>query len=297
MPATEPSAVVQGEAAGPCVVWIGAESGPELGAVRRSLGDRAVVLAFDSVAAAVEAPETARQRGSPTLVILATDRPGRWSLDDAIAAARRWPIAPLVSVATSLADGRRRSGPPLPGIDEVPWHDLLGRLERWLVATAAGRPGALGLPATARREERVLEATESSRAVADSGVDMPVAVAAHRADDLEGIADLLTLAGRRVVRRTRGRPPLDESAPLLVWDVVSLSGEDLAWLQMLSANRPALGIVVLESFPRGDSSLAALRAGAWAVLGRPVMVEALTGTLLRLENRVASGLGAPAQHR
>ena len=124
MPVTEPSAVIQGEAAGPCVVWIGAESGPELGAVLRSLGDRAAVLAFESVAAAVESPETMRQGGSPALVILATDRPGRWSLDDAVAAARRWPTAPLVSVAASLADGRLRSGPPLPCIDEVPWHEL-----------------------------------------------------------------------------------------------------------------------------------------------------------------------------
>jgi len=300
MAVPEPSAVAQGEAAGPCVLWIGAEAGPELGSARRCLADRATVVAFETVAAAVESLGTSRRNEiegpSPTLVVLATDRPGRWTLADVVVAARQWPIAPIVSVATSLADGRRRSGPPLPGIDEIPWHDLPGRLERWLAATQAGRPGALGLPATARREERVLEATDSSRAGVEPTTGMAVSVAAHRTDDLEGLADLLALAGRRIIRRTRGRPPLDESAPLLVWDVVSLSAEDLAWLEMLSANRPELGIAVLESFPRGESALAALRAGAWAVLGRPVMIESLTGTLLRLENRVASGLGAPAQH-
>ena len=42
-----------------------------------------------------------------------------------------------------------------------------------------------------------------------------------------------------------------------------------------------LFIVLLDSFPRGDTVAAALRAGAAAVLGRPVCLEAVAGTLLR----------------
>jgi hypothetical protein len=61
---------------------------------------------------------------------------------------------------------------------------------------------------------------------------------------------------------------------------------------MLSANRPGLRIVLLESFPRGDSTQAAIRAGADAVLGRPVQLDALEGTLLRLE--LAGAVRGPA---
>jgi hypothetical protein len=115
-------------------------------------------------------------------------------------------------------------------------------------------------------------------------------------------ADLLALAGRRVAGTTSGRPPLDPPAPLVVWDAVAIGPDDLAWLRMVAANRPGVGIVLLESFPRGDSNQAALRAGAGAVLGRPLTLEALEGTLRRLERldretRGLTGLGAAAPRR
>ena len=90
--------------------------------------------------------------------------------------------------------------------------------------------------------------------------------------------------GRRPpLRRTCGRPTLDEPADILVWDVSELSAADLTWLAMLTANRPDLAVVLLDSFPRGDSTLAVLRAGARAVISRPMSLETLAGMLLRLE--------------
>jgi ActR/RegA family two-component response regulator len=68
---------------------------------------------------------------------------------------------------------------------------------------------------------------------------------------------------------------------------------DFAWLGILAANRPGLGIVLLDSFPRGNTARAAVRAGAAAVLGRPVGLEALVGTLLRLGSRPRNAIGAP----
>jgi hypothetical protein len=187
---------------------------------------------------------------------------------------------PIVSVASSLVDGRRRSGPPLPGIDEVPWHDLPGRCGWWLAAFEAGVRTSLGLPATSRREERLLESIGGLQPQA-AEVRAEVSVAAARADDLEGLCDLLTIAGHRVVNRQLGRPRLDEAAGTLVWDIGDLAAGELEWLRLLAANRPGLFIVLLDSFPRGDTVAAAQRAGAAAVLGRPVCLEALAGTLLR----------------
>lgn len=266
-----------------CVLWVGATTGAELGLAHRWLAERAAVIVAETASAASSAVEAAG-RGLPVLAVFATDRPGRFALDDVLAVAREWPLAALVSVAASLADGRRRSGPPLPGIEEVAWHELPGRLERWFADLAAGRPGLIGLPATSRREERILAASDSLRASRAVGEPSSVSVAAARSDDLEGLVDLIALSGRRIARRTRGRPPLDEPAALLVWDVGCLGEEDIAWLRMLVANRPNLAVVLLESFPRGEATVAALEAGARAVLGRPVTLEALEGTLARLES-------------
>jgi len=268
------------------ILWIGAATRAEMCLARAWAGGLAEVHDADSPAVALAATPAVFVDRTPAVILLATDAPARWTLPDAVALAVRWPLAPLVSVASSLVDGRRRSGPPLPGIEEVPWHDLPGRLGCWLADRAGGRPGTLGMPATARREDRFLEAMAHAR---DRVAVPPVSVAAGSGLDLEGLADLVTAAGGIVTRRSRGRPPLDEPAAVLVWDVGRLGGDHLAWLRMLAANRPTLKIVVVESFPRVDMVQAAIAAGAAAVLGRPASAEALAGTLARF----SPGFGLP----
>ena len=258
---------------------------------RSRLATLADVTDADSPQAAVAAASAIAGKTTPALAVLASDRPARFTAADALLLSQAWPLMPIVSVASSLVDGRRRSGPLLPGIEEVPWHDLPGRCGWWLAAFEAGLPTSLGLPATSRREERLLESIAgigSNSMRAASGPPAPailapaeISVAAARADDLEGLCDLLTVAGHRVVKRQIGRPHLDEAAGTLVWDVCDLAAADLEWLRLLAANRPGLFIVLLDSFPRGDTVASALRAGAAAVLGRPVCLEAVAGTILR----------------
>jgi hypothetical protein len=273
------------------VLWIGSVDGLELGMARSELAALADVTDADSPQAAVVAAAAIAGQATPAVAVLASDRPARFTAADALLLSQAWPLMPIVSVASSLLDGRRRSGPQLPGIDEVAWHDLPGRCGWWLAAFEAGLPTSLGLPATSRREERLLESIGgigSNSVGAASGhpasaclAPAEVSVAAARADDLEGLCDLLTVAGHRVVKRQIGRPHLDQAADTLVWDVCDLAAGDLEWLRLLAANRPGLFIVLLDSFPRGDTVAAAMRAGAAAVLGRPVNLEELAGTLLR----------------
>ncbi len=289
-----------------CTLWIGDdECGLELDLVRTWVAERSHLFVAASPEAAIQTfsqmlrtdsccevsgshLNQPHPSGSPAIAIFATNRPGRWTQQDAIVLSLHWPLVPMVSVVSSLADGRRRSGPTLSGIEEVLWHELPGRLTRWLTQAHSGQAGPLGLPATARREERLLEATRSIQVEILRPTDVPrsnsmvVSVAASRAMDLDGLVDLLKLSGRQILRQSLGRPPLDEPADLLVWNVGCVDHESLAWLGMLSANRPSLRIVLLESFPRGDSTAAALRAGASAVLGVPISLESLTGTLQRL---------------
>ncbi len=300
------SVLVGGTVQPACSLWMGDDGcGLELDLVRTWLAERMHLFVAASPQAAIQAfsqsllPDScAAVSGvhlndpypsrSPAIAIFATNRPGRWTQRDAIVLSLHWPLVPMVSVVSSLGDGRRRSGPTLSGIEEVLWHEMPGRLERWLTQAASGHAGPRGLPATARREERLLEATSGIHVEALRPTDphrsssMAVSVAAFHAMDLEGLVDLLKLSGRQILRQSLGRPPLDEPADLLVWNVGCVDHESLAWLGMLSANRPSLKIVLLESFPRGDSTASALRAGASAVLGVPISLESLTGTLQRL---------------
>lgn len=270
----------------PRIAWLGDATAEELVLARAWVGEFATL---------VEPVAAAEPVSHPRVAVLAAHRPAAWTLSSAAAVSRRWPLTPLVAVVSSLADGRRRSGPWLPGVEEVVWHDLPGRLTWWLAELAAGRPGTLGLPTTARREDRITATAGHVRAVvAACGQPPAVAVAGACRTALESVADLLTAAGFRVTSRVRGRPRLDDDADLLVWDAGRLTETDRAWLEMLAAHRPGLGIVVLDSFPRGDTVRATLRAGATAVLGRPVGLEALVGTLLRIRSGPRNALGAPA---
>lgn len=227
---------------------------------------------------------------TPRLAILATDHPARWSIDDALQLSLAWPLMPIVAVASSLVDGRRRSGPALPGIEDIAWYDLPGRVETWLVSWEAGRAGTLTTPTTTRRDERLLGIMP-----ADPQEPLTVSVVASTPMDADGIAALVPVAGGVVTTTRCGRPALDEAAAALVWDVGSLTADSLGWLGILAANRPQLAIIVIESFPRGDSVQAALDAGAIAVLGKPLSIEALLGSLHRLIP-VADGLGEPRPH-
>ena len=228
----------------------------------------------------------------PVVVAFATTMPGRWTLADAVRVSLRWPLAPLVSVCTELAEGRRRSGPPLPGVEEVAWNEFPTRLVAWLADLDAGRPGVLGMPAAARREDRVLEAAGRLRAAASvDGEPLPVGVAARGMLDLDGTAALLAAAGMSVVNRGLGRPRLDAAGDLLVWDVGLIDADVLTWLGMLVAHRPSRPVVLLESFPRAETTLAAIRAGAAAVLGRPVSLEALAGAIIRASDGRSGGEG------
>ncbi|MGI9178718.1 MAG: hypothetical protein ACR2IT_12790 [Pirellulales bacterium] len=269
------------------LLWIGPTTTVELALARRWAGELTDVVDVATPADAIAAPPPCFLDRSPTAVLLASATPAQWTLADCVMLSRRWPLAPLVSVAAPLSEGRRRSGPPLPGVEEMPWSDLPGRLAWWLLDRRRGRPGGLGMPTTARRDERLLEAADRVAEFA-AWRGCRVSVAASRAIDVEGVADMLAAAGRTVVRRTCGRPALDEPADVLVWDVAAVSAADLTWLGMLTANRPGLAVILLDSFPRGETVLAGLRAGARAVLARPVSLEALTGVLLGLEQPTAA---------
>ena len=278
------------------ILWIGPAATTELAIAHRGLAALADII---DIATPVEAAELApgSLELSPAFAVLAADRPGRFTLADAVLVTRAWPLVPLVSVATSLGEGRRRSGPALPGVEEVPWHDLASRSAWWLATLSIGGTSPLGTPTTARREERVVDAVAGCRLALRRAPAIAVAVAADGEDSVEGLAVLLERAGYPVTARFTGRPPVDLAADVLVWDAADLAGERIEWLRLLAANRPGLGIVVVDGFPRGDTVIEALAAGATAVIGRPIVLEAVLGAVRGCHSGGNCGLSSAAAAR
>lgn len=231
-----------------------------------------------TVAAAMPPPTIDEPQPPPTFICLAESRPGQIGLAEVLSLSRRWPLARLISVETCLADGRRRSGPLLPGVTAVAWHDFPAKLRYWLGELAARRAGSLGLPITARRDERWLAGPTPVRRVRPS-----VTVAAKSAATAEAVGDLVTVAGGDVVAESVGRPPIADASACVVWDCGSRIDGEVGWLELLAGQQADRAIILLCSFPRGDAVQAARRAGAAAVLGRPVDLEALAGLLTSLE--------------
>lgn len=245
--------------------------------------DSALVLPLrqvPDVSTAIGLPSTDDATLAPTVICLAEPRPGLIRFADVIALSRRWPLARIVSVASCLADGQRRSGPTLPGVMVVPWHDLAARLQCWIAELAGGRPGSLGLPLTARRDERWQPAGVPSD-VHRTQRRPQVTVASAHAATTEAVSDLVRVAGGEVVRQLTGRPAIADESPCMIWDCGEHLDSTLGWLHLLAGQRPGRLIILLCSFPRGDTVAAARAAGAAAVLGRPADREALSGLLLQ----------------
>lgn len=265
------------------VLWAGGVAGPELTLARESVAalGGASLLAVDDLPA--DGPDAVPD--PPLCILLAHDRTTSWTPARVLALSRRWPLARVVSVAGSLGDGRRRSGPLLPGVEEIAWHDIAGRLAAWFADLDAGAAGSLGLPPTARREDRLLDAPSFAAARPRRGGRGPVAVVGRDEVALEGLAGLVATLGYAVSGQIAARPAIDGAAGTVLWDAVRLLPDDIEWLRLLVANRPGAAVVILDSFPRGDVAGAARDAGAAAILARPVALEPLAGTLERLVRR------------
>jgi len=275
------------------VAWIGDTAAAELAWARAAVIGLANVRDLPwSVDEATAGRDGDVDLGSPAVVVLASDWPGRFGIAAVAEIARRWPLAVIVSVATCLAEGRRRSGPPLPGIEEVPWNDLPARMAWWFAELDAGRPGPLGLPGTARREDRFDVVARSTRrwrdaaghaAVDAAGNPAPhrprVVVAADRPDNLDGTTAAVAAAGGEVIASVPGLPPIDMPADAMILEHDHLGDEQCAWLRRLAERQPRCRPILLVSFPRHETVTAAIASGAVAVLTRPVSLEALAGGL------------------
>ena len=255
------------------LLWVGHAGDPEMA---RCLNWACERWPLEQVPSVGEACEVEREDG-PAVILVPLNWSGAVGDHDLVQLARRWPLAVLVVVVGSCVDGWRRRGPALAGGLAVPWYELPGRLRLWGRQREKGLAGALGAPATSRREDRLL-----ARVAADRGWRQPLLQATVAAGSrllLEGLEGLATAAGTRVADRHQGPPPPDSAGDVVLWDVGMVDERAVEQVARLHEARPGRPILVLESFPRDANARAVLAAGGAHLLGRPVEADVLAETI------------------
>ena len=219
----------------------------------------------------------------PLIICLSETHPGQIHDAEVLRVTRRWPLSKIVVVGSCLADGQRRSGPSLSGVLQVPWHDLPSRMIVWLHGLESDQPSSLADAPSFRRDERwLLDATttKTPHTVLDQSTQVKVTVAASTDTAAEAVHELVTAAGGIVEQAVTGKPPIQDTADVVIWDLHDSPELQLEWIRLLTCQNPHRIIALLCSFPRSETVQAAIDAGATVVLGRPTDGEALRGVLL-----------------
>ena len=263
------------------LLWIGdIHQTAEFCHVTDAIGSDIEMQQYPSVDVALNA--TTSNEPDPTIICLAESHPGQIQFHDVFRLVHHWPLSRIVAVGSCLSDGRRRSGPVVDGILEVPWHDLPSRMQFWLQRIDSGAPSSLTHAPTSRREERwlaeAIELQTSCKSVNQS-TQATVTVAASSKSMTEAVGELVTTSGGILVHCVTGKPAIQDAADVIFWDLHESPKSQLEWIRLLTSQKPTRVLALLCSFPRADTAQAAMEAGATAVLGRPTDCEAIRGVL------------------
>ena len=275
------------------LLWIGdIDQTAEFCHVAESISSEIEMHQYPSVDVALNA--TTSHDPDPTIICLAETHPGQIQYRDVLRLAHHWPLSRIVAVGSCLSDGRRRSGPVVDGILEVPWHDLRSRMQVWLQRIESGSPSSLSRAPTLRREERWLAEAIELQTSCDSvtrSAQVTVTVAASSKTMTEAVGELVTAAGGLLVNCITGKPAIEDTADVILWDLYDSPDSQLEWIRLLTSQKPNRALALLCSFPRGDSAQAAMEAGATTVLGRPTDCEAIRGVLFSTKTALLADSG------
>jgi hypothetical protein len=207
----------------------------------------------------------------PALVVLLQSHPGEFSQPTVDELRRRWPLARIVAIAGSWCEGEPRTGGMLAGVYRMTWEIAAARLNVELPELAAGR-GAFALPPTATAEEFTTTAPPRS-----FEQRLVVAVAARRISTAEPMIDALHAAGACTIFYSLADPPVVRGVDAVLWDVAGCEQAVDAFRAKLP--RDARLIVAVCDFPRPQDLQRFDRLGVSSVLGRPLQLDDLLGSI------------------
>jgi len=261
----------------------GSTDRPEFRAARAgldALGEVTSVPDADSAAALLEGAELV-----PELIVVAQAYPSQFPQEAIDRLRCLCPLSRVLGLMGSWCEGEMRTGRPWPGSIRIYWHQWLPQCGRQLACMARNECSVWDLPVTATEEERLLLAAEQPLP------DCPglVAIYSHRYEMGDWLSAALRSRGCSTVWLRPPHPARVEGAAAAVFDGSELRGEQLDELKQLSTALTPAPILALLSFPRIEDHRRARRAGAAAVLSKPLQLGNLFWELDRALNTPADG--------
>jgi hypothetical protein len=207
------------------------------------------------------------------LTVVAQSYPGEFShatIDRLHAAS---PVSRIVALLGSWCEGELRSGQPWPAVIRLYWHQGLGRIAREIQRLAEGGCPSWGLPLTATEEERLLaERKTGFQPIARNSL---VGIAARRSESFDWLSAACRQHGSPTVWLRSPRYPRVEGLTAILIDGTDFGVIETAMLRQLSERYSQARRIALMDFPRIEDRERLLRAGADAVISKPVSVEDL----------------------
>ena len=239
--------------------------------VIRDIRAKTATLCFDSLA-------LLRQTDGPAcrfdLIFLLESGISQYSRRDIRQLQTRRPLARIVMLAGSLAEGERRTGPLPPELIRYYWHQWETEALPDFTAFCNHRPSSWELPHTASEEERLNRVALCALRVASR--EKPASRSLIIADDpamREMLVDWATQKGCEASsfkqfpfpQETDVDPPNE-----VVFDIASENiAENLSTIRFVKKQWPAARLTVLYNAPRPDEIRQLTQAGATRVVAKP----------------------------
>lgn len=225
----------------------------------------------------------------PELIVAAHSRLGLVDIRRVEQIRSAAPLAGVVALLGTWCEGDGRTGPPLPGMRKLYWHQFAPWWRRQLALRAAGccpewarGDTSFTVPAGSKNVKH------TTRQLISNGV---VVLATPHWESADAIADVLQPAGFATVWQPRGRiASAVRGIAAGIWDGGQLDNREATDLQEFCCRlrREAAPVIALLDYPRRDLCEVAQETGAAAVLGKPWVNVDLVTLIQEATSKIAS---------
>lgn len=212
------------------------------------------------------------------VAVLAWPLPGMYTARQIFRLRKAAPLARQLAVLGSWCEGEARSGQPVAGMIRTMWHQWLPRWADEFRPRRGKRTPDWSLPETTTDDERLLALPRRPRQTS-AGL---IAIVSRNHDVADLYGDACRQQGFSTAWLTQADDLVRVAQPAaVVWDAHPRCIGEIEALRAQTSSP----ILALLDFPRGEEMDQARRAGADAVLARPLLLDSFHRELERLIKR------------